>query len=165
MRFRESYNLPVPVDVAAERFADPATFAQAAQRLSASAHEESVTPRGEGFRLDASMSVPTTDFPKAVATFVGPTLRIRYLQDWSAPDASGGRTANMDISLASLPLKCSGSLVLAPAGAASATLTVDGTVLSDVPFMGPKIEEAAAPAVREAVDTYVAVVAEGAPAG
>lgn len=163
MHFRDTHQLPVSARTAADRLADPAVYAEAAVRLRADEPSVTVTRAGDGFGVDASMSMPTTDFPDTAARFIGSVLRIEYRQSWSAPDADGGRTGTMTVELPGVPLGCSGSFVLSPTGENACTLTVDGDVTAQIPFMGAKIEKAATPVLQNSLGTIITVAGEGAP--
>lgn len=164
MKIHERYPLPTDAVTAAALLAQESTYAEAARRLGATAHTESVSAQGDAFTTSATMTVPTKGVPPVAAKFVGDSISVAHTERWSAPSSDGGRTAPMSVTLEGLPIKCDASLTLLPTGA-TCELDFDGEITASVPLVGGKLAKAAADPLQEAIETIAAVVVDRSSAG
>ncbi len=159
MKINKRYPLPTDAATAAALLAQESTYAEAARRLGATAHSESVTTEGDGFTTNAAMTVPTKGVPAVAAKFVGESISVQHSEKWSAPAADGGRKAPMTVTLEGLPIRCKASLTLVPTGS-TCELDFDGEITASIPLVGGKLAQAAADPLEEAIETIAAVVGD-----
>jgi hypothetical protein len=94
--------------------------------------------------------MPSDGFPAFVKNMVGETLAVAETQDWGPPGHDGARSGRLTVDIPGAPLGLTGDLSLAPGGQGSLE-TIEGDLKANVPMLGRKIEEAAAPAIRSAI--------------
>lgn len=102
------------------------------------------------FTLVAVRSLPTDRVPDMAKKFVGSAVEVTQTEKWSAPDAAGNRTANVEITVGGVPVSVSGTETLSST-AEGCTFAVDAKVSSSIPFIGPKIASAAEPYLGKAL--------------
>ncbi len=81
--------------------------------------------------------------------FVGSSVEVTQTEKWGVPDASGSRTATVDISVGGVPVSVSGSEAL-DANAEGTNFAIEAKVSSSIPFIGGKIASAAEPYLGKA---------------
>lgn len=86
------------------------------------------------------------DMPDFVKKFVGDTVKVKQVEQWSAADAAGHRSAQIRVSIIGQPAETQGTAVIGSADG-MATLTFDGEVKVSIPFLGKKIEPEVARAI------------------
>lgn len=89
--------------------------------------------------------------PDFVKKFVGEKARVKQTERWSSPDATGARTADVELDILGQPASLKGTASLTPNDDGSTTFTVDGIVKVAVPLIGKKLE----PPIVEAIITSV----------
>lgn len=109
-----------------------------------------VSQSGEHTVVTTTRDMPTADFPDFVRSMVGQRLKITEVDTWAAADADGGRSGTVLVTVGGTPIRFEGTLRLSAAGA-GATGQVDGELRAGVPFIGARIEQAAAPAITGAM--------------
>lgn len=109
------------------------------------------------FTLTTVRALPTDRVPEMAKKFVGSSVAVTQVEKWSAPDASGSRTASVDITVSGVPVSVSGTETLTAAGE-DTTFTVDAKVSSSIPFIGGKIASAAEPYLGKALNMQAAQV-------
>lgn len=107
-------------------------------------------PSGE-CTLEMERTIPTTRLPDIARKIVGETLKVSQVERWSAPDALGSRTAEIEISVSGVPVSAQAREVLVPEEG-STRVQVEGEVKSSIPLLGPKIAKAAEPMVSKALN-------------
>jgi hypothetical protein len=80
--------------------------------------------------------------PAVAKSFVGETIDVTEIQEWSAPDADGTRSAIVTVRFSG-PLRFEGTADLRPT-AQGCTIQTIGRLTAKVPFVGGTIEEEAA---------------------
>jgi len=88
----------------------------------------------------------TLESPAAAARFTGPTLTILEDTTWGEPAADGSRDAELVLTVDQQPVSLRGRLRLAPGGRGT-TVRLTGELKVNVPLLGRKLEQSAAPAV------------------
>ncbi|HIZ98573.1 MAG TPA: DUF2505 domain-containing protein [Candidatus Janibacter merdipullorum] len=158
MKITRTTSLPAGVeeafDVIASQEHQEAKVAAQAERSSAA-----VTRDAGAARIRTEREIATEGMPTAVASMVGSTLTITEDQRWGAADASGARSADLDIRVAGVPLQLVGRIRLTPDGDGS-SLAVDADLSCSLPFVGKKIEQAARPTIEESFDLEVQLLTE-----
>ncbi|UTT65259.1 DUF2505 domain-containing protein [Janibacter sp. CX7] len=118
-----------------------------------------VTRTGDDVVVQTTRVLPTAGMPGPVVSMVGDTLRIDEQQTWHPPTADGSRHADIDLTVAGVPLRMRGTIDLSPAGAGS-RLAFAGDLTCSIPLMGKKVEQAAQPAVVDSIDAEVRLLTE-----
>lgn len=168
MKLRETLSLPLAPREAATMYADPEYTEIRRRTLGASAASSTVSGQAEGaFTVSTELSMPTDRVPDMVRPFVGSAVTVREVQEWSAPEADGGRRGTMRLEVAGTPAGMTATLTLAPAGAEGSRVEIDGDLVAKVPLLGPRLEKAAVPyiskvlrAEEKAAATYKESVAD-----
>ena len=109
------------------------------------------------FTVTTVRSVPTDRVPDIARKFVGATIEITQVDEWTAPDAAGNRSATVKISVAGVPVNVSGTEQLTAQGETSA-FSIDAKVSSSIPFIGGKLASAAEPYLGKALNLQAAQV-------
>lgn len=159
MKVTESADLPAAPD---EVFALRATEGFQEEKCIRSAsvgHSVAVTEQGGRTLINTTRSIPTDSLPDVVRKTVGRHLRIHEVQDWGPAAADGARVARIDIEVEGVPVTLKGSLTLAPAPAGSHQ-HFTGDLKAALPFIGGKIEKAAAPAIKLGFDLEAQIIEE-----
>lgn len=86
--------------------------------------------------------------PDQAARFTGPTLTIVEEVAWGAADGDGRRTGQVSLTVPGQPMTMNGTVTLSPGGAGS-VVELDADLKVNIPLLGKKLEQAAAPAVLE----------------
>lgn len=102
---------------------------------------------------DTTRTQRVLDSPAAAAKFTGPTLEVVEEIVWGAAAADGGRVGTITISVPGQPVRMNGRATLSATGAGS-VFEVAGDLKVNIPLLGKKLEQSAAPAVLAAVDTH-----------
>lgn len=106
---------------------------------------------GEGARVRSSRDLPTDAIPEAFRSFVGSSLTMIQVEVWDPPAADGSRSGRLDVEVRGTPIRLTGTLRLEPAEGCCRE-AVEGDLKAKVPLIGGRIEQAAEPAVRAAID-------------
>ena len=114
-------------------------------------------PTGERVRTERHLR--TQGLPDVAKSFVGEHLTIIEVQDWSGPAGDGSRQSAVDMHVKGAPLTLKGTLRLEPA--ASGTVKVlDAELTAHVPFIGGRIEKAAAEPIKAAIEIETGLLRE-----
>ncbi|MGP9605730.1 DUF2505 domain-containing protein [Arthrobacter sp. MYb211] len=111
------------------------------------------------FTLTTVRALPTDRVPDFARKFVGASIDVTQVEQWSAPDAAGNRSASVKINVAGVPVSVSGTESLSPAGEQS-EFAIDAKVSSSIPFIGGKLASAAEPYLGKALNMQAAQVNE-----
>ncbi|MBT9255881.1 DUF2505 domain-containing protein [Phycicoccus sp. MAQZ13P-2] len=118
-----------------------------------------VTQSAVGHRVATTRELPADGLPDVARSFVGATLTVIESYDWGAPAPDGSREAVVDLHVKGAPLTLKGTLRLEPDGNGSAEV-LDTELKANVPFVGGRIEKAAADPINAAVDVEVGLLRE-----
>jgi uncharacterized protein YndB with AHSA1/START domain len=136
-----------------EMLTDPAFQERKLAATGALEHEGTVEARADGGAVVRSRrTMPTDEVPDLVRNLVGQTLTVIPVEEWGPPAADGGRGGTVTVDVSGAPVRLTGTLRLAPAGAGSVE-SVAGELKARVPIVGGRIERAAEPAIRLAIET------------
>jgi hypothetical protein len=105
-----------------------------------------VEVNGEGSTVTI-IRTQAAEMPDFVKKLTGSTVKVKQTEVWSAPDASGTRTADVKVSIIGQPAEMIGTAKLF-AREGGSDFTVDGDVKVSIPFIGKKIEPEVAKAIR-----------------
>ncbi len=89
--------------------------------------------------------------PASAAKFTGETITVQEVVDWGEAAADGSRTGRLVLTVPGLPVTLQGTGRVA-AGGKGTTVTYEGDLVVDIPFVGRKLEESAAPAVLGGIE-------------
>jgi len=112
---------------------------EACRQSGALSFEVAVTPTADGgaeVRVDRVMAPDVPDF---IRSFVGESISIRQVEQWTAPDAQGTRRGAIRITIKNQPASMVAEAVLTNAGSGS-KLVVAGDVKVAIPIFGRKVE-------------------------
>jgi hypothetical protein len=106
-------------------------------------------------RIERTM--PTDLIPDFARRLVGPTLRIHEIHRWDRPDARRARSGEVTVRVHEAPVQLVAALRLVPDGT-GCLQGVDGDVTASIPFLGSRVSEAAAGAIRAALEAQYTIV-------
>ena len=106
---------------------------------------------GGGAVVRSTRELPTDRVPDPFRSAVGQTLTLVQTETWDPPAADGSRSGRLELEVRGAPIRLTGTLRLTPTGTGTEE-TVDGDLKARVPLVGGRIEKAAEPAVRAAID-------------
>ncbi|WP_028050335.1 DUF2505 domain-containing protein [Cellulomonas sp. URHD0024] len=104
------------------------------------------------FTVTTRRSLPTDQIPSHLRGFVGNSIDVRQVEAWEAAAADGSRIGTVVLDIAGAPVRLSGRTRLVPSGPSASTVSYDGDLRSTLPLFGSTIENAAAGAVRAALE-------------
>ncbi len=112
--------------------------------------DASVRVDGDSVQVRSTRLLSADGLPSIARSVIGDTLAIEEVHDWGPPAADGSRSGTFTMQVRGAPVTMTGTLGLAASGS-GAVQSVDGELVAKVPFLGGKIEDAAAPALEEAI--------------
>ncbi|MFC5998584.1 DUF2505 domain-containing protein [Quadrisphaera sp. GCM10027208] len=151
MRVDNEIRYPASPDEVAAMLADEAFQERKLVATHAVSHEIEITGDASGaFTVTTRRTLPTDDVPDVARRFVGPTIDVRQVEAWEAPDADGARTGTVEVQIAGAPVRLSGTLSLVPDGEGTVEV-MTGELKASVPLVGGRLEQAAQPAFLAAI--------------
>lgn len=156
MALSASTTLPYDVATVTDVFTDEAFLKHTSEHVGGEL--KSLTVDGDtsaAFTLTAVRTLPTTRLPDFARKFVGDSLTVTQVENWSAPLADGSREAKVSMSVAGAPVNVDAVQRLIAEGT-STRVDVEGNVTSSIPFMGAKIAAAAEPYIGKALNIQAA---------
>ena len=112
---------------------------QACRESGALSYEVLIEHAADGGARVQVQRVMAPQVPDFIRRFVGDSISISQVEQWSAPGPTGARTAMVHVTVKGQPASMTGSLTLSPAPAGSTEL-VTGEVKVGIPFLGRQIE-------------------------
>ena len=112
--------------------------------------DATVSSSGDTVQIRSTRLLSAAGLPSIARTVVGDTLTIGEVHDWGAAAADGSRKGTFTMQVRGAPVTMTGTLGLAASGTGTVQ-TIDGELVAKVPFLGGKIEDAAAPALEDAI--------------
>jgi uncharacterized protein DUF2505 len=115
-------------------------------------YQEQVCVESGSRRWEVKISPPQTwtsralEAPASAARFTGSELVILEETTWGEPAADGSRQAQLVLTVERQPVSLRGTLHLGPGGRGT-TVRLTGELKVNVPLLGRKLEQSAAPAV------------------
>lgn len=141
-----------PVDKVFAMLTDKSFQEQVCEQSHATKHDVIV----DGNNVKTSRDLPS---PDAARPFTGATLTVVEDVTWADAGDDGTRTATVSLRVPGQPVTFNGNYRLA-AGGAGSTLAFTGELKVNVPLLGKKLEEAAAPAILAGFTTQEKVGAD-----
>lgn len=93
----------------------------------------------------------TLSAPPAAAKFTGERVTIVEDVRWSGPGADGSRTGTLALTIPGLPVTMTGTAALRPGGRGT-TVSYNTDLTVNIPFVGRKLEQSAAPAIVAGIE-------------
>jgi len=153
VRLSVTLDLPTDAHSAARLLADPEYVHQKVRASGALEQHVDVTGApDEAFTVTTRRALPTDQIPAHLRSFVGTQIDVRQVEAWEAPHADGSRVGTVVVEIAGAPVRLSGRTALTPNGPDSTTVTYDGDLRATVPLFASAIEQAAAGAIRSALE-------------
>ena len=121
------------------------------QATGAIEYEVSVTADGDHTLIISRRTLPADSLPDFARSIVGQTLLVIETHRWGPAAHDGSREGSLQVEVASTPVGLSGVLALMPGGL-GAIQSVEGDLKARIPLIGGKVEQAAAPVIRSAID-------------
>lgn len=169
MHLQVTVSVPTDTRSAGAMLADP-VYVRAKVRASGAddIHVDVAPGEGGAFTVTTRRSLPTDQIPPNVRSFVGSRLEVRQVEAWEPEAADGSRSGTVAVEIAGAPVRLTGTVQLAADGAAGADgsdgvgsrITYDGDLKAHVPLFGSAVEQAAAKAVRAALEAEEGVARE-----
>jgi len=97
-------------------------------------------------------TLPSDVVPDAFRAMLSSTITVTQTETWGSAAADGSRSGSIDVELHGAPIRLTGTLTLSPARDGGCTERVEGDLKAKIPLVGGKVERAAEPAVRAAID-------------
>ena len=113
--------------------------------LASEAEKHSVAVNGA--HTTVSRTLPA---PSSITKFTGSTITIVEDLVWSDPASDGSRTAKFTLTVPGLPVEMLGTALLS-AGGKGTRVGYSGDLSVNIPFIGKKLEQSAAPAVLDGI--------------
>ncbi len=118
---------------------DPGFRAAVCQATRATEFDASISEQDDGRASVAVTRTMPADLPDVARKFIGDTVEVVQTEEWSAPNESGARTADLTISFKGQPAKMVGTIALESVGD-GARMRIVGDVKVSIPFVGRRIE-------------------------
>ncbi|MDJ0356096.1 DUF2505 domain-containing protein [Paenarthrobacter sp. PH39-S1] len=152
MALRATTNLPHPVHRVTEVFTDEDFIRSSSESVGGKLVSfERNGALDSAFSTKTVRTLPTNRLPDLAKKFVGASITVTQLEDWSVPEADGSRTVDLTLTVSGAPLTVTAVERLVTEGAGS-RVDLEGTVTSTMPFLGAKIAEAAEPMIGKALN-------------
>jgi Protein of unknown function (DUF2505) len=110
-------------------------------------------------RVRTERHLPSETLPDVAKSFVGEHLTIIEIHTWSMPGPDGSRESVLDLHVKGAPLTLKGILRLEPTKSGTVQV-LDAQLKANVPFIGGKIERAAADPIQTAIDIETELLRE-----
>jgi hypothetical protein len=138
MRLSVENTSAVPVERMYAAHLDRGVREEACRRSGALEYAVTITPMADGARIEIERTLPAK-VPDFIRSFVGDTIRIRQVEQWTAADPDGVRRASLALTIPGKPASMQGQAVLRSVDAGCQE-TVTGDVRVSVPIVGRRIE-------------------------
>lgn len=103
--------------------------------------------------------LPTDSLPDFVTKFVGSSLKVVETQEWDVATDDGARHAEVSITIVGAPVRLTGTIDVTPTRTGCRQV-VEIDLVANIPFIGGKVEKAAAGPIGSAIDVELATLAE-----
>ncbi len=114
--------------------------------VASDALEHSIEVAGSRTKVSRTLAAPP-----AAAKFTGDRVTIVEAVEWSDARADGSRTGTLNLTIPGLPVAMTGAAVVAAAGRGT-VVSYDADLKVNIPFVGKKLEESAAPAILGGIE-------------
>jgi uncharacterized protein DUF2505 len=116
-------------------------------------HDVGVEPTADGGAvISSSRDLPTDQIPDGVRAVLGSRLTLIQTETWGPAAADGSREGTLNVQTPQAPVRMTGTLKLVPRADGRTRESVDGELKAKIPVVGGRIEKAAEPAIRAAIE-------------
>jgi Protein of unknown function (DUF2505) len=152
MPLSASTHLPASVQRVTEVFNDEAFIRHISESVGGTLESFELTGDLAGaFSTKVLRTLPTDRLPDLAKTMIGSSLKVTQTEEWAAPAADGSRDVQITLNVGGVPLKVT-AVQHVRADGDGTELSLEGSVNSSIPFLGPKIAAAAEPMVGKALN-------------
>ncbi|MEO6500737.1 MAG: DUF2505 domain-containing protein [Jatrophihabitantaceae bacterium] len=139
MRLRVETSTPATVEQIFASRLEQSVREQACRESGALSYDVQIEQAADGGARVQVQRVMAPQVPDYIRRFVGESISISQVEQWSAPGPNGVRTAVVEVTVRGQPASMKGSMTLAPAAEGSTEL-VAGEVKVAIPLLGRQIE-------------------------
>ncbi len=139
MRLRSETSTPATVEQVFASRVEQSVREQACRESGALSYAVLIEQAPDGGARVQVQRVMAPKVPDYMRRFVGDSISIAQVEQWSAPGPTGARTAAVTVTVQGQPASMTGSITLSPAPGGSTEL-VTGEVKVAIPLLGRKIE-------------------------
>jgi hypothetical protein len=150
MKMRVETSSPATVEQTFASHLDRGVREEACRQSGALSYDVAIESMADGGARVQVDRVMAPQVPEFIRKFVGDSIAIRQVEQWSPPGRTGTRTATLNLTIKGQPASMVGSAVLAPSPEGS-TEVVTGDVKVGIPLIGRKIEPEIVKVVEAAV--------------
>lgn len=111
-----------------------------------------VQQEGDSAVIVSHRTLPPDVIPDAFRSMVSSSITITQTEKWGPAAPDGSRNGDVDIEVGGVPVRLTGTLALVPTSDGGCTERIEGELKAKIPLFGGKVERAAEPAVRAAID-------------
>lgn len=141
----------------ATMLADPRYVAAKVEATGALSHTVDIDGAPDAaFTVTTRRAMPTDAIPASFRSFVGPSLEVILVEAWEAPRA-GQRDGTVVLEITGAPVRATGTVNLTPDGSGASTQTYEVDITASIPIFGAPVEQAAAAALRAALQAEESV--------
>lgn len=160
MHLQVSFAVDADTATAGRMLADP-VFARACVAASGGEvlHVDVTDTPDGGFAVTTRRALSTDLIPSQLRAFIGDRVEVRQAEVWEAAASDGSRHGTVAVEIPGAPVRMTGTVTLRVEGEGS-RVVYDGELKASVRLFGAAVEEAAARAVRGALQTQEAVARE-----
>lgn len=152
MRFTAQISYDAPPDAVFAMLTDKGFQDRKLAETGSLEYSSTIDIAGNGAVITTNRTLPADRVPDAFRSLLGGKLSVVQTETWASAEPGGSRTGEVSVQIPGAPLKMIGSLDLASDGHGGTIETVNGDLKASVPFIGGRIEKAAEPALRAAID-------------
>ena len=146
MQITETLAYPAPIEVVFEMMTDESFHSQVCQATHAMSHSASVTRQSDGATVITHREMPTDGFPEFARSMVGRSIDIVETIVYGPAGLHGTRIGEVSITMGTAPIAFKGDIRVLPADDGT-EVVIEGNLKASIPFVGGKVESAAAPSV------------------
>ncbi len=146
MQITETLVYPAPIEVVFEMMTDEAFHTLVCEATHAMSHSASVSRQSDGATVITHREMPTDGFPEFARSMVGRSIDIVETIVYGPPGPHGTRIGEMSITMGTAPIALKGDIRIMPADDGT-EVVIEGNLKASIPFVGGKVESAAAPSV------------------
>jgi hypothetical protein len=139
MRLRVETSTPATVEQTFASRVEQSVREQACRESGALSYDVLIEQAADGGARVQVQRVMAPQVPDYIRRFVGESIAIGQVEQWSPPGPNGDRSAVVTVTVKGQPASMTGSMLLSPAPGGSTEL-VTGEVKVSIPFLGSKIE-------------------------
>ncbi|MEO7259725.1 MAG: DUF2505 domain-containing protein [Jatrophihabitantaceae bacterium] len=139
MRLRVETSTPATVEQTFASRVEQSVREQACRESGALSYDVLIEQAADGGARVEVQRVMPAQVPDFIRRFVGESIAIGQVEQWSPPGPTGDRTAVVNVTVKGQPASMSGSMMLSPAPEGSTELVI-GEVKVSIPFLGRQIE-------------------------